>query len=543
VQLLDVFVDVTEAWGLDFQHQAHSDEPYFMPRMVGSGAAVLDYDSDGYLDLYLLQNGGTNSGIPNRLYRGSATGKFEDVTMGSGLDVDGRGMGVAVGDVNNDGKVDVLVTEYGRARLFLNESTGAKPAFRDISESAGIRDYYWGLSTSFLDYDRDGWLDIVLVNYVDYDPARWCADGKSRQDFCGPRAFGGRPTQLFHNMGGAANATNDSVRFEDVTVTSKIGSRPGPGLGVFCADFDGDAWPDILVANDGKPNHLWINQKDGTFEEEAELRGIGYNNMGESEADMGIAIGDVNGDGTFDIFVTHLTTETHTLWVQQPRGMFMDQTAKSGLANSAWRGTGFGTAMVDLDNTGAADMVVVNGRVVRAGVDSEHMAEGLAEFWQPYAERNQLFKNVNGKFVDISEQNPAFCGRAEVSRGLVCADFDSDGGIDLLVTQVAGPARLYRNSLKQRGHWLLVRALDAKHQRDAYGAEITIKTGDRTHIRWMNPGYSYACSNDPRVHVGLGDAANYDAIQVLWPDGQMETFPGGAADRLVELRQGEGKTP
>jgi hypothetical protein len=250
---------------------------------------------------------------------------------------------------------------------------------------------------------------------------------------------------------------------------------------------------------------------------------------------MGIALGDVEGDGLFDIFVTHLTEETNTLWGQDPRGMFRDRTARAGLASPRWRGTGFGTALADLDQDGAPDLAVVNGRVARTP------GGPLDPFWRAYAERNQLFAHAGGgRFRDVSPGNPDFCGTANVARGLAVGDVDGDGGLDLLVTTTAGPARLFRNVTPDRGHWLLVRALDPALRRDAYGAEITLTAGGRRWTGMINPGGSYLCSSDPRAHFGLGTTGRLEAIHIVWPDGAEETFPAGEVDRVLELRKGEG---
>jgi hypothetical protein len=532
----DLFVDVTTDVGVDMKHVAGGDD-YFMPRSVGSGAAFLDFDDDGLLDILLLQNGGPNSGATHRLYRQDPSGKFVDSTAGSGLDVDGFAMGVAVGDINNDGKVDVLISEYGNARLFLNQSDSSGAKFVDITKPSGLSNSLWGTSCCIFDYDRDGWLDMLLVNYVSYDPSRWCADGGGRQEFCGPDAFNGRPSKLYRNLGDVDHHGVGDAKFEDVTVSSGLSDHPGPGLGVFCADFDGDRWPDIFVANDGKPNHLWINQTDGTFKEEAVSRGLGYNSMGDSEADMGIAIGDVSGDGFFDLFVTHLTTETHTLWSQGPRGIFVDRTATSGLASTKWRGTGFGTVMADLDNDGDLDLALANGSVLG---NSVHAKEG--DFWSRYAEQDQILLNDgNGKFLDASTENSSVSKVAGVSRGLACADFNNDGSLDLLFTKIAGPPALFKNVKQDSGNWLLVRAIDEKLNRDAYGAEVYVFVGDKTFMRWVNPGYSYLCSNDPRAHFGLGSATEVTEIKIVWPDGSVEAFPGVKVNQLVTIAKGQGK--
>jgi hypothetical protein len=305
-----------------------------------------------------------------------------------------------------------------------------------------------------------------------------------------------------------------------------------------CADFNGDRWPDIFIANDGKPNRLWINQHNGTFKEEAVVRGLAYNALGLAEAGMGVALGDVDGDGEFDVFVTHLTEEMNTLWRQGPKGVFHDRTAAAGLANCRFRGTGFGTILADFNQDGALDLAVVNGRVSRDQTLRETPGES---FWSRYVERNQLFVNDGaGRFRDISPQNPAFCGTARVARGLVCGDLNGDGALDLLVTNIAGPARLYRNVAPGRGHWLLASAYDPALKRDAYGAEITVEADGRRWMRWVNPASSFLCSNDPRAHFGLGPAQRVEAIRVVWPDGIEESFPGCAADQAVVLCKGKG---
>jgi hypothetical protein len=547
------FQDVTEESGLRFTHDAGPLTDYFMPQIMGSGAALFDFDNDGLLDIYLLQNGGPK-GAKNRLYRQTPGGTFKDVSAGSGLDVAGYHMGVAVGDVNNDGWPDVLVTGYQGIRLFLNNGDGT---FTDRTRESGLENALWGGSAGFVDYDRDGWLDLVVVNYVAYDPARKCDGTSGGRDYCGPNVFPGTVTKLFRNLGRIQASRDTSpkrqrgdipprpeapaVRFEDVTVASGLGRKPGPGLGVVCADFNGDGWPDIFVANDGLPNHLWINQRNGTFQEEAEARGLAFNGVGMAGGSMGVAVGDIDGDGLFDVFVTHLTNETHTLWQQRPRGLFRDRTVAAGVTASRWRGTGFGTVLADFNHDGALDLALVNGRVLRG---PENVADGLDPFWVPYAERNQLFANDgSGRFRDLSPTDP-FGQSLGVSRGLACGDVDGDGAPDLLVTTAGGPARLYRNVAPKEGHWLLVRALDPALDRDAYGAVVTVHAGGRRWVGLVNPGSSYLCSNDPRAHFGLGAAEKVDSIGVRWPDGDSaeEVFPGGAADRVVVLRRGEGKT-
>ena len=529
------FEDVTEKVGLYFHHDAGPTDRFFLPQITGSGAAVFDYDNDGRLDIYLVQNGGPQ-GAKNQLFHQKPDGRFENVSTGSGLDVAGYGMGVAIGDFNNDGLPDLFLTEYGRIRLFLNNGNGT---FTDVSEEAGLHSNLWGTSASFVDYDRDGWLDLVVVNYVDYDNSRACDSANGKRDYCSPDAFPGAVTRLYHNLGVQSGAKSRVPRFEDVTLKSGLAQNPGSGLGVVCADFNGDGWPDLFIANDARPNRLWINQHDGTFKDEAVSRGVAYDGQGRALANMGVAYGDVFGDGLCDLFVTHLTWESNTLWKQGPRGLFQDRTAASGLPAAHWRGTGFGVVFGDFDQDGAPDLALVNGRVARS--------EGLAEtnkdpFWGFYAERNQLFVNDgSGRFRDVSLQNASFCGTAAVSRGLAMGDMDGHGALDLLTTTVGGAAHLYRNIAPNRGHWLLVRAVDPALRRDAYGAEITVVAGDHRRVGWINPGQSYLCSSDCRAHFGLGAVNAVDALEVLWPDGVREVFPGQAADQVVVLRKGEGK--
>jgi enediyne biosynthesis protein E4 len=534
------FEDVTDKVGLNFVHDAGPVGDYFMPQQVGSGAALFDFNGDGLLDIYLLQNGGPE-GQENRLYQQLPNGCFQDVSKGSGLDIAGYNMGVAVGDVNNDGWPDVLVTQYNGVKLFLNNGDGT---FTDVTEEAGLSNPGWATSAAFFDYDRDGWLDLVVVNYVDYDPTWPCRGGDGGPDYCAPKTFRGRVSRLFHNLsarlpqGKGEGAKSPRVRFEDVTEPSGLGRLPGPGLGVVCADFNGDGWPDVFIANDGAPNWLWINQKNGTFKEEAVLRGVAYNGMGQTQAGMGVALGDVDGDGLFDLFVTHLTEETNTLWKQGPRGLFRDATGVTGLVSPSWRGTGFGALLADFDNDGALDLAIANGRVsaLPAPVDGS-----LGPFWSKYGDRNQLFAgDGRGRFRDVSPQNPAFSGHYNVARGLVRGDVFRDGAQDLLITTVAGRARLFHNIAPNRGHWLQVRAFDPALKRDALGAEVRVRVGGETRTAWLHPAESYLCSSEPCAHFGLGLADSVDSIEVLWPDGVRETFTG-AVDRRVELRKGEGR--
>lgn len=532
------FVDVTQDSGLTFRHDPGPPptDRYFMPQIMGSGAALFDFDNDGRLDIYLVQNAGPKSRSVNRLFHQGANGRFVDVSDGSGLDIAGFGMGVAVGDVTNDGLPEVCVTEYGSTRLFLNLGSGK---FREITQEAGIDNPVWGASASFVDYDRDGWLDLVIVNYVDFNPAQWCGPRAGKQEYCHPNNFAPLAPRLFHHRGRPPAAPGEeaaTIHFDDVTVSSGLARFPGAGLGVVCADFNGDRWPDIFLANDNQSNRLWINQQDGTFVEEALERGVAFDGSGRALGNMGVALGDVDGTGRFALFSTHLAEEVNTLWKQGADGFFHDDTGPAGLATPLWRATGFGTIFADFDQDGALDLAVVNGRVVRAAGRPEG---ANASFFDLYAERNQLFANNGaGRFRDVSAENDPFCGTAAVSRGLAWGDVDGDGAVDLLVTVIGGPARLYRNAVPNGGHWLLVRAIDpAQGGRDAYGALVTVSAGERRWVGLVNPGQSYLCSGDPRVHFGLGSIDHVDAIHVIWPDGTEQEFPPSAVDQQLTLRK------
>jgi len=532
----DWFEDITARTGLDFIHTAGTN--YFMPDQVGSGIALLDYDGDGRLDVYCLHNASPGVKARNQLFHQEEDGTFRDVSEGSGADLGGRGMGAYAGDLNNDGKPELLVTEYGAVRMLLNLGGGR---FEELAPAAsGVDNPRWAAPAAFVDYDRDGWLDIVVGNYLDYDPTQICHDVQGRQDFCAPKAFPGTVTRLWRNVTGTPG---QPPRFQETTESAGLTAHPGVALGLVCADFDGDGWVDIFCSDDGRPNRLFINGRDGSFREEAMTRGLAFNAMGATAANMGTSIADVDGDGMWDLFITHLAEEFHGFWKQGPRGLFIDQVAAAGLQTQAWRGTGFGTVFADFNRDGHVDLAFANGLVRRATPGQTPVAPDVSPWWARYAQRAQVFANDGqGRFVDRSPVNPAFSGQAMVGRSLAVGDLDRDGAPDLLLGNVSGRLRVYRNVAAPAGHWLGLSLVDpSAGGRDAIGAECVVRAAGRSWWGLLQPATSYLVSNAPVIQLGLGAVDRIERVEVLWPDGSKESFSGPPVDQWATLAKGSGR--
>jgi hypothetical protein len=393
-----------------------------------------------------------------------------------------------------------------------------------------------------VDYDRDGWLDLFVVNYLDYFPSERCISGNGAEDYCHPSRFRGTPNRLFRNVTGdlSPGETTAEPRFRDVSLETGLDGAIGPGLGVLPADWNGDGWPDLYVANDATANFLWINSAGKTFRDDAIPAGAAYDAAGRPQSSMGVAAGDVNGDGRRDLFMTHLDGEYSTLYLQIAAGMFEDRTMAAGLAQPTIPSTDFGTALVDLDLDGDLDLVTANGRVRRK--DGTQPGEG-ADFWRNYSERNQIFINDgSGIFAGIAVGKDGFVAEARVSRGLAVGDLDNDGDLDLVTSEVNGPARIFWNVAERKGNWLSVRAVDPERgSRDALGAVVSVIGEEQRWQRDINPASSYLSSSDPRAHFGLGKLTDYQGIEVIWPDGTTEKFPGDKTDHEVTLRRGTGE--
>lgn len=559
----DFFPDVTDLIHVDFAQSVGPLGTYFMPEINGTGGALFDCDGDGDLDILFVNSArspnaqgdfGPGTRLGNALYRQESDGTFSDVTTGSGIEGGGYGVGCAVGDIDNDGDLDVYVTHFGPDRLYRNNGDCT---FTDISAAAGIDDHDYGTCAAFFDYDRDGWLDLIVVNYV-HDPVSGlsvgCGSGSGRVSYCGPHKFVKSGHRLYHNETAADADQSAGPRFRDVTEAMGLSDSASAAFGVLCADFDRDGWPDAFVANDMAPNRLWMNREGRLFQDQAQERGTAVNGKGLAQGSMGVALGDYDGDGDFDIVVTNLFNESTTLYVNDGAGMFIDGTRGAELRSPTLRHTGWGVALVDLDHDGVLDIPQVNGLVVPCrgnfpphGEDTfQFVSAKIADpqlFWGEYADGNLLLiGSHSGRFIDLTNPSRGFTRKSGNSgRALICGDIDNDGDADLVVTNCGGRARIYRNDFPKSGHWLLIRAFDPRLNRDAYGAEVMVVTGQRQFRRLIQPASSYLASNDPRAHFGLGPAPGYDAILVAWPDGLTEEFEPGAADRIVTLNRGEGR--
>ena len=544
------FVERAKETGLDFVHFNGMSGELYYPEIMGPGVALFDYDNDGDLDVYLVQGqmlgpGKTTAqatyppqGTPrDRLFRndlaadasGARSLRFTDVTEQSGIDVRSYGMGVAAADIDNDGWVDLYRTGLDRAVMLRNNGNGT---FSDVTARSGTENRGgWSVPASFVDIDRDGWLDLYVGNYLIYsiDADLDCLSVSGRQDYCPPSSYRAQPNRLYRNRGNGA--------FEDITAKALTGGAYGPALGTSTADFDGDGWLDIYVGNDGQANQLWMNQRNGTFKDAAFLAGAAVNAAGNAEASMGIDAGDYDNDGDEDIFVTNWLAQMNILYTNVGGGLFEDRKAASGLGPPSMAKTGFGTAWFDYDNDSWLDLLAVNGSVSVI----EEQARANEPF--PLRMRNQLYRNLgNGRFEDISPRAGKVFGLAEVGRGAAFGDIDNDGDTDVVIANAAGPTRLLVNEVGNRQHWLGLRLVGTGGRRDMIGARVAVVRGNGSTLwRRARSDGSYASANDPRVLVGLGSDTARPRVRVQWPDGRTEEWADVEVDRYTTLVQGTGR--
>jgi len=543
------FVEQAAAAGIDFVHFNGMSGEYYYPEIMAPGVGLFDFDNDGDLDLYLVQSQMLGKGktikdalfppkgpLKDRLYRndltvgadGKKTLHFTDVTEQAGINIQTYGMGVAAADVDNDGFVDIYRTGLTEGVLLHNNGNGT---FTDITAKSGTANKGgWGVSAAFVDIDRDGWLDLFVGNYLLYSVEGDidCLSVTGQHDYCPPNSYRPQPSKLYRNKGDGT--------FVDITKTALVGGAYGPALGVSTADFNNDGWMDIYVGNDGMPNQLWINQKNGTFKDMAFLNGAAVNGQGNSEASMGVDAGDYDNDGDEDIFITNWLAQMNILYQNQGNAVFEDRKAASGLGAPSLAKTGFGTAWLDFDNDSWLDLMTLNGSV--------SMIEAQARAKDPFPLKmlNQLFRNLgNGRFEDVSARGGEPFKLLDVSRGAAFGDIDNDGDEDVVVGTANGPTRLFINNIGNKNHWLGLRLIGVGG-RDMIGARVSIvRPSGPTIWRRSRSDGSYASANDPRVLVGLGTSTAPVTVRVQWPDGKMEEWADQAIDRWTTLKQGSGK--
>ena len=502
----------------------------------GNGVGFLDYDGDGWVDVY-LSNGTRLEGFPkgqeptNHLYRNNRDGTFTDVTARSGLARTGWQTGVCAGDYDNDGRDDLLLTYWGQNRLYHNTGNGT---FTEVTERAGLKQtrIRWGTGCAFLDYDRDGFLDLFVANFIEFDPSHALGPGeavychwKGIPVLCGPKGLPSGKNVLYHN--------NRDGTFTDVSEPSGITQRGGNGLGALSYDFDNDGWPDIYVANDSTPSLLYRNNHDGTFSEIGVQAGVAYSEDGAEQGGMGVAVGDYDADGWFDIFKTNFADDTPNLYHNNGDGTFTDRVGSSGLgvltSHVSW-GNGF----IDADNDGWKDIFYVNGHV--------YPEVDLYKTAGSYRQPRLLFRNLgDGRFQNISaESGPAF-ERLSSSRGCALGDFNNDGRVDVLIMNMNEPPSLWRNESPGANHALLLKLTGARTNRSAIGARVRVVTGRHSQIGEVHSGDSVMSMSDLRLHFGLGAAQKADLVEVRWPvTGAVERFENVAADQIVYIQEGAG---
>ena len=529
------FTDVREAAGITFkQDGTGSTEKYYLETM-GTGVGWIDYDQDGLLDLYFVQSAATKvytppSPLRSALYHNNGDGTFTDVTEKAGVGGEGHyGQGVCVGDYDNDGFPDLYVTRYGSAILYHNNGNGT---FTNVTDKAGVADKGgWSTSAAWIDYDKDGWLDLVVCNYIEWSPENniWCGEHRAGyRAYCHPDNYRGQHLKLYHN--------NHDGTFTDVSKQSGIGIPEAKGMGVVTADFNNDGWPDIAIANDTWPNFLFINQHDGTFKDVSFISGVAASADGKYEAGMGIDAADVDGDGWMDIYITHLDFELDRLYHNNHDGTFDDVTYQCGIGNSATFMSGVAAIFADYDNDGWTDIMQVNG----AMLDNISLYHSEVAYKEP----KLMFRNLGkGKFAKVSKElGPGFM-RPVAGRGLAAADFDNDGDIDFAINVRGDYPELLRNDGGNANNWLTVHLVGTKSNRDGLGSVLKLTSEGFTQVKQSKGGMSYMSASDPRIHFGLGKRKTIESLQITWPSGQVDNLSKVPTNQIITVKEGTGIIP
>ena len=529
------FVDIARAAGISFQQDGTATEEKYYLETMGTGVGWIDYDQDGLMDLFFVQSAATDIYKPphplrSALYHNNGDGTFTDVTEKAGVGAAGLyGQGVAVGDFDNDGYPDLYVTGYGHAILYHNNGDGT---FTDVTEKAGVADKGgWSTSAGWFDYDKDGYLDLVVCNYIEWNPKNniWCGEHRpGYRAYCHPDNYKGQRLKLYHN--------NHDGTFTDVSEKSGVGIPEAKGMGVVLADLNNDGWPDIAVANDTWPNFLLINKKDGTFKDVSFTSGIAASEDGKYEAGMGIDAADVDGDGYLDLYVTHLDFELNRLYHNNRDETFDDVTYASGIGNKAIFLSGVTMKFLDYDNDGWTDICQANG----AMLDNINLYHTEVTYKEPML----MFRNLgHGKFEKVSDQlGPDFM-HPVAGRGLAVADFDNDGDLDLVVNNRGDYPELLRNDGGNANHWLEVFLVGTKSNRDGIGATLKLTSEGFSQTKQSQGGMGYMSASDPRIHFGLGQHRSIESLEITWPSGSVDKLTNVPIDQIITVKEGVGVVP
>jgi len=529
------YTDVRESAKITFRQDSTQTEDRNYLETTGTGVAWIDYDQDGLMDLYFVQSAATDFYKPphplrSALYHNNGDGTFTDVTEKAGVGGEGHyGQGVAVGDFDNDGYPDLYVTGYGRAILYHNNGNGT---FTDVTAKAGVADEGgWSTSAGWFDYDKDGWLDLVVTNYIEWNSKNnlWCgARRPGYRSYCAPGNYKGQRIKLYHN--------NHDGTFTDVSDASGVGKPEAKGMGVVLADFNNDGWTDMAVANDTWPNFLFINKHNGTFEDVSLVSGMAAGDDGRYEAGMGIDAADVDGDGWMDIYITHLDYELNRLYHNSQDGTFTDETFRSRIGNSALLLSGVSSKFLDYDNDGWNDIVQVNGSML----DNISLYHGEVSYEEPML----MYRNLGqGKFEKVSDDLGLDFVRPVAGRGLATADYDNDGDIDIVTNNRGDFPSLLRNDGGNANNWLTVQLVGTKSNRDGIGASLKLTSEGFVQVEQAKGGMSYMSASDPRIHFGLSKRTKITTLEITWPSGQVDRLPNLPINQIITVKEGAGIVP